>query len=162
MEGLKFRSRKSATVARTSMLGDMVRPSGGGSSSFRRRRRNLSLIAMCEVIKRGKILQTLMKTDPFSVGFTPSLVVVHDDDDDDDGKLFKHCIWTWFSVEKGGAQSTAIVEAATAETVERVVSIVATQLGTSSGTIHPHSRFQELGADSLDQVNQNPLRAKHC
>ena len=41
---------------------------------------------------------------------------------------------------------------ATPETVKKVVEIVANQLATPADTIDPQSRFQELGADSLDQV----------
>lgn len=38
------------------------------------------------------------------------------------------------------------------ETLQKVIDIVTRQLAATEGTVHPHSKFQELGADSLDQV----------
>lgn len=38
------------------------------------------------------------------------------------------------------------------ETLKKVVEIVAKQLAAPADTVQPHSKFQELGADSLDQV----------
>ena len=44
------------------------------------------------------------------------------------------------------------LEASTPETLKRVVEIVANQLATSTDSVNPQSKFQDLGADSLDQV----------
>lgn len=38
------------------------------------------------------------------------------------------------------------------ETLQKVIEIVTRQLAAAPGTVQPHSKFQELGADSLDQV----------
>ena len=54
----------------------------------------------------------------------------------------------------GSPQATTpnTLEASTPETLKRVVEIVANQLATSIDSVNPHSKFQDLGADSLDQV----------
>lgn len=43
-------------------------------------------------------------------------------------------------------------EAAKPETVQKVIEVVTKQLASAPGIVQPHSKFQELGADSLDQV----------
>ena len=59
----------------------------------------------------------------------------------------------------GSPQATTpnTLEASTPETLKRVVEIVANQLATSIDSVNPHSKFQDLGADSLDQVVFNML-----
>eukprot|EP00249_Psilotum_nudum_P005219 c18670_g1_i1 orf=169-612(+) len=42
--------------------------------------------------------------------------------------------------------------AASPETLEKVVEIVSTQLAAKPGDVRPESKFSDLGADSLDQV----------
>ena len=46
-----------------------------------------------------------------------------------------------------------LIQVAKQETVDKVIDIVTRQLASEIGSVHPHSKFQDLGADSLDQVN---------
>ena len=45
-----------------------------------------------------------------------------------------------------------VMQTAKPDTVEKVIEIVTKQLCSEKGVVQPHSKFGDLGADSLDQV----------
>ena len=48
--------------------------------------------------------------------------------------------------------SIYVMQTAKPDTVEKVIEIVTKQLCSEKGVVQPHSKFGDLGADSLDQV----------
>lgn len=62
--------------------------------------------------------------------------------------------WVWFTgnLVLDENRPLSYVFQAKPETVEKVIEIVTKQLAAKDGTVHAHSKFEELGADSLDQV----------
>lgn len=68
------------------------------------------------------------------------------------GSLRSHGVCLSFTRLQSSSTRLEISCKAKPETVEKVIEIVTKQLAAKDGTVHAHSKFEELGADSLDQV----------